>query len=70
MSNQNEKQLEKKIDPQTKEIADKIYNVGVKNGKIFMKNKILKTLNRDINFSIEIGISKMMRVLNKINKIK
>lgn len=54
-----------------KEIADKIYNVGIKNGGILMKNEILKTLNRDWKlFKTYSEVKLLMKILKKINKIK
>jgi hypothetical protein len=59
----NEKDLKEKL--------DEIYNIGVKNGGIEMKNKILKSLNRDWKlFSEAPKVSFLMKILKKINKIK
>lgn len=56
---------------ETKEIADKIYAVGFKNGQIEMKNKVLKTINRDWDLiTIKRPMDLIMRVLKKVNKIR
>ena len=50
---------------------DKVYAVGVKNGRILMKNKILKSLNRD--WKLFCGVDEMrlmVQILKKINKLK
>lgn len=54
------------MDKEAKKIADKIYKVGLKNGSILMKNKILKRLNRDWTLPVNL----MIKVLKIINKIK
>jgi hypothetical protein len=54
-----------------KEKLDQVYNLGVKNGGILMKNKILKSLNRDWKiFSTKQELDIMIKVMKKIDKIK
>jgi hypothetical protein len=50
------------------EVAKEIYEIGIKNGKIIMKNKILKTLNRDFKFFFK--KYSPTELLDKINLIK
>lgn len=55
----------------TKEIADKIYAIGFKNGQIEMKNKVLKTINRDWDLiTIKRPMDLIMRVLKTVNKLR
>jgi hypothetical protein len=56
----------KTLDAETKKIADKIYKVGVKNGGILMKNKILKKLNRDWTLRPIDTVIKILKIINKI----
>ncbi len=50
---------------------DKVYAVGVKNGRILMKNKILMSLNRDWKlFLIVPETNLLIKVLKKIYKLK
>ncbi len=55
----------------TKKKLDEVYNIGVKNGSILMKNEILKKLNRDWKlFTTASELKLMVKILKKINKIK
>jgi len=59
------------IDKETKEIADKIYKVGFRNGGIAMKSKILKKINRDWKLSTaKTSAGLIVEILKVINKIK
>lgn len=46
-----------------------LYEVGFNNGAIETKNKILKTLNRDISFFYE-NAQNANKILDRIDKIK
>ena len=65
-----EEALTEELSPQVKEFADKVYAIGFKNGQIEMKNKVLKSINRDWNL---VGIKKpmdlIMTILKKVNKL-
>lgn len=47
---------------------DEVYAVGFKNGQIEMRNKILKSINRD--WSLVANADLMIRLMKKINRIK
>ena len=51
---------------------DEVYNIGVRNGEILMKNEILKQLNRDWNLWgwKKENLDLCVKVLKKINRIK
>ncbi len=50
---------------------DEVYEVGFKNGRIDMKSKILKSLNRDWKlFTTVPEVSLLVKILKKINKLK
>lgn len=51
-----------------KEGMDKVYAIGFKNGRIDMKNKILKSINRDWRLLPNADL--VVKILKKINKIK
>ena len=54
-----------------KKYIDKIYNIGLKNGGIEMKNKILKKINRDYSLvCIKNPIDLIVKILKVINKVK
>ena len=54
-----------------KQGMDEVYSIGLKNGSIEMKNKIMKSLNRDWKlFRTTEEIRMLIKVLKKINKIK
>ncbi len=54
-----------------KEGMDKVYAIGFKNGRIDMKNKILKSLNRDWKlFSSFTQVDLLIDILKKIQKLK
>lgn len=55
---------------ETREVADKIYAVGFKNGQIEMKNKVLKKINRDWTLvTIKRPMELAMKILKMINKL-
>lgn len=54
------------MNKETKEIADKIYAVGFRNGQIAMRSKILKKINRDWSL---VATKKPMDLIMKIMKI-
>ncbi len=55
---------------ETKEIADKIYDVGFRNGQIDMKNKVLKKINRDWSLvTIKKPMDLVVKILKKVNRI-
>lgn len=56
----------KKIDEEIKNIYDKIYQVGFKNGQIEMRNKILKSINR--NWSLIPNADLMVKLMKNINR--
>ena len=59
------------VTKRVKEVADKIYAVGFKNGQIEMKNKVLKNINRDWNLiTIKPPMDLIVTILKKVNKIK
>lgn len=47
---------------------DKVYDVGFKNGQIEMRNKILKSINRD--WSLIMNGALMVKLMKKINRLK
>lgn len=47
---------------------DEVYAVGFKNGQIEMRNKILKSINRDV--SLLPNASLMVKLMKKINRLK
>ncbi len=54
-----------------KQVASNIYFVGVKNGGILMKNRILRGLNRDWKlFTTKAELDLLVKVMKKINRIK
>lgn len=54
-----------------KKWADEIYQVGFRNGQIEMKNKVLKTINRDWKIvRMKNPVDVAMHFLKKINKLK
>ena len=55
----------------TKKQLDEVYNIGRRNGAIDMKNKILKSLNRDWKlwgYKKE-NVDLCVKVLKKINRL-
>lgn len=50
------------------EKMDEVYLIGFKNGQISMKNKILKSINRDWSLIRDAGL--MVKVMKKINGLK
>jgi len=58
------------MEQELKKKLDEVYDVGVKNGRIEMKNKILKSLNRDWKlFSTIAEVKLLVKVLKKINRL-
>lgn len=58
------------IPKEIKKYLDKVYMVGLKNGGIIMKNKILKSINRDWHlFCTRDELKIMVKLLKKISKI-
>lgn len=55
-----------------KAFADEVYKTGLKHGGIEMKNKILKSINRDWKLvsSNKTPAGLIVEILKKINKIK
>lgn len=51
-----------------KEHLDAVYSAGFKNGQIEMKNKVLKSINRDWNLLPDADL--VMKLLKKINKLR
>ncbi len=51
-----------------KKYLDEVYAVGFKNGQIEMRNKILKSINRD--WSLVAHVDVMVKLMKKINRIK
>ncbi len=53
-----------------KEITDKVYEIGLKNGRVEMKNKILKKINRDFSLVTfckpREAVMKIMKLIDKI----
>jgi len=47
---------------------DEVYAAGFKNGQIEMRNKILKSINRDV--SLLPNASLMVKLMKKINRLK
>jgi hypothetical protein len=47
---------------------DDVYSVGFKNGQIEMRNKILKSINRDWSLIPDAGL--MVKLMKKISRIK
>lgn len=59
------------MEKEVKDVMDEVYNIGLKNGRIEMKNKILKSLNRDWKlFSTAPQVDLLIKILKKINRIK
>lgn len=59
------------MNEEDKKIVDEIYEIGVKNGGIEMKNKILKKINRDWTLvTIKKPMDLIIKILKIINKIK
>lgn len=58
-------------DIQFKKKLDEIYETGFRNGRIDMKNKIMKSLSRDWKlFTFPPDVNLMMKILKKINRLK
>lgn len=58
------------MERELKEKLDEVYNIGVKNGRIEMKNKILKSINRDWKlFTTAPEMHLLVKVLKKINRL-
>lgn len=58
------------MEKEIKAKLDKVYLAGFKNGSITMKNKILKSLNRDWKiFCTPSELNMMVKVLKKIDKV-
>lgn len=55
---------------ETKEILDKVYAVGFRNGQIEMQNEVLKTINRDFTLISLRPIDLIMKVLKIVNEVK
>lgn len=54
----------------TKQKLDEVYNIGLRNGGIDMKNKVLKSLNRDWKlFTTASELKLLVKVLKKINRL-
>jgi len=51
-----------------KEAMDEVYAIGFKNGQIEMRNKILKSINRD--WSLIPHASVIVKVMKKINRLR
>lgn len=51
-----------------KEQLDEVYSIGFKNGQIEMRNKVLKSINRD--WSLITDMKLMVKVMKKINKLR
>jgi hypothetical protein len=51
-----------------KKDLDDIYSVGFKNGQIEMRNKILKSINRDWNLLPHAALA--VKLMKKINKLR
>ena len=51
-----------------KKHLDGIYSVGFKNGQIEMRNKVLKSINRD--YSLLPNADLMIKLMKKINKLR
>ena len=47
---------------------DKVYTIGFKNGQIEMRNKVLKSINRD--YSLLPNANLMVKLMKKINRLK
>lgn len=61
----------KEIDQEMKKYLDEVYEVGLKNGRIEMKNKILKSLNRDWKlFKNKAEFDLMVKILKKVNRLQ
>lgn len=58
-------------DKDIKKELDKLYDTGFNNGSIEMKNKIMKSLNRDWRMFTSVAQVKLLiKILKKIDKIK
>lgn len=54
-----------------KEKLDEVYAIGFRNGRIDMKNKILKSLNRDWKLFHSVAtVGLMVKILKKINRLR
>lgn len=63
--------VEAKKKEQWKIYADEIYNVGFKNGRIEMKNKIIKKINQNWLFvTIKDPFTLIVAIMKFISKIK
>lgn len=51
-----------------KEDLDEIYSIGFRNGQIEMRNKVLKSINRDWGLIRDAAL--MVKVMKKINKLR
>jgi len=51
-----------------KKTLDTVYGIGFKNGQVEMRNKILKSVNRD--YSLLPNADLMVKLMKKINKLK
>ncbi len=47
---------------------DEVYSIGFKNGQIEMRNKVLKSINRD--WSLIRDADLLIKVMKKINKLR
>jgi hypothetical protein len=53
-----------------KEALDDVYSAGFRNGALEMKNKVLKSINRDWNlFGTPAELKLMVKVMKKINRL-
>ena len=55
---------------EVEKIADRIYNVGFRNGQIDMQSKVLKKINRDWSLLALKPTALIMQILKSVNKIK
>lgn len=51
-----------------KEDLDEVYSIGFRNGQIEMRNKVLKSINRD--WSLIRDVDLLIKVMKKINKLR
>lgn len=51
-----------------KKHLDEVYSIGFRNGQIEMRNKVLKSINRDRSLVLDANL--MVKLMKKINKLR
>lgn len=56
------------MNEELKKTLDEVYAIGFKNGQVEMRNKVLKSINRDFNLIPHADL--MIKLMKKINRLK